>query len=97
MYLLSQHARTRMTQRGLALRDAELIALIGTEVVDGYLVRDQDCQRIEREIKGLLGRIWRLRGKRLVIASGQIVTAYHASPRHQHRLLRRSHECDLRS
>jgi hypothetical protein len=48
MYPLSRHAEIRMVQRGLSIKDTELIALIGTEVADGFLVRDQDCQRRER-------------------------------------------------
>jgi hypothetical protein len=86
--MLTDYATLRMAQRGMAIKDADLIALLGTEVNDGYLVLDRDCQEVERELKGLIGRIRRLRGKRLVIAAGRIVTAYHASPRNERRLLR---------
>jgi hypothetical protein len=79
MYPLSRHAQTRMAQRGLSIKDADLIALIGTEVADGFLILAQDCQQIERELKGLLDRIRRLQGTRLVVANGRIVTAYQAS------------------
>jgi hypothetical protein len=94
MYL-TDHAKTRMAQRGIALKDAELITLIGTEVPGGILVREKDCQRIEKEIKRLLDRIRRLRGKRLVLCSGKIVTAYHLARRHEQRLLRRAYESDF--
>jgi hypothetical protein len=92
----TQHGAVRMAQRGIPARDAELIALIGTEVGDGYLVRCKDVQAAEREIKHLLARIRRLEGKRLVTADGRIITAYQATRRQQRGLLRRAHESDLR-
>jgi hypothetical protein len=84
-----------MAQRGLSIKDAELIALIGTKVTDGFLVRAQDCQQIERELKGLINRVRRLQGKRLVVANGRIVTAYRASQWNERRLLRSAQERDL--
>jgi hypothetical protein len=36
--VLTGHAAMRMAQRSIKLQDAELIALIGTQVEDGYLV-----------------------------------------------------------
>ena len=95
MHPLSRHAETRMAQRGVSIKDAELIALIGTEVADGFLVFAQDCQ-IERELKGLIDRVRRLQGKRLVIANGRIVSAYQASRWKERRLLRSAQERDLR-
>ena len=95
--MLTDHASVRMAQRGIALKDADLIVLIGTEVDDGYLVRAQDRQRIEQELKKLMNRIRRLQGKRLVIAENRVVTAYHATRRQGQRLLRRAHQSDLKT
>ena len=95
MLMLTGHAVARMAQRGIKIKDSELIALIGTEVEDGYVVRNQDCQKIEREVKRLLDDIRHIRGKRLVVATGQVVTAYHPSKRHQRQLLRSAHEREL--
>jgi len=92
---ITRHASTRLTQRGMRLDDAELIALIGTEVEDGYLVRAKDYQEIESALKKLLERFRRVIGKRLVIANGQIVTAYHASRGRERRLLRNARESSL--
>ena len=92
---IADHATARMAQRAIKLKDAELMRLIGTEVDDGYLVRAKDCQEVEREVKRFLDRVWRLEGKRLVIADGRILTAYHASRRYQRRLLRNAPERDL--
>jgi hypothetical protein len=84
-----------MAQRGITLKDADLIASVGTEVEDGYLIRDKDYQEIERSLKAFLDHLRRLVGKRLIVASSQIVTAYHVSDAHQRRLIRRSRESDL--
>ena len=93
--ILTKHGGMRLAQRSIALKDADLIAMIGTEVADGYLVRDKDCEAVEHQIKQLLDRIRRLRGKRLVVASGRIITGYHASRRTQRHLLARAQERDL--
>jgi hypothetical protein len=91
----TNHAIERMSQRSLRLQDAELIALIGTVVEDGYLVRAKDYQAIENAFKQLLQRCRRLIDKRLVVSNGVIVTAYHATKTHQRRLLRHAHESNL--
>lgn len=92
---ITAHAAERMAQRGLNVKDSELIVLIGTEVDDGYLVRSKDYQEAERMLKELLKRLRRVVGKRLVIAEDRIVTAYHASEACQGRLLRNAHERDI--
>ena len=92
---LTGHAAVRMAQRGVLIRDAELIPLIGTEVDDGFLVRTKDCQHIEREMKRLLDRIWRMCGKLLIVQNGQVVTAYQPSKRRQRQLIRNAYEHDL--
>jgi hypothetical protein len=92
---LTGHAAMRMAQRNIKMKDAELIMLIGTEVDDGYLVRANDGVELERLLFGLLEHIKRVRGKRLVMANGRIVTAYHSSKSDQRRLLRNAKECDL--
>ena len=85
---ITRHGGVRMAQRGVGIKDAELIVQIGTEVEGGYLVLVKDYQEVERQVKEFLARCRRVVGKRLIIADGQIVTAYHASRRHRRRLLR---------
>lgn len=92
---ITTHAAVRMAQRGLNLKDSELIVLIGTEVDDGYLVRSKDYQEVERMLKKLLQRFRRVVGKRLVVAEGRIVTAYQASEACQRQLLRHAHEREI--
>ena len=75
-------------QRGLADYDLELIALIGTQVERGYLVRRKDFQALDRELKRLRNRARRLVGKRLVVDGDRLITAYHATLNKQRRLLR---------
>ncbi len=92
---LTIHAAVRMAQRSMNMKDCELIALIGTEVDDGYLVRDKDYQEVEKQLKKVLQRFRRVVGKRLIVAEGRIVTAYHASKKYERQLLRGAYESDL--
>ena len=62
--------------------------MVGTEVEDGYLMRQADYQQMKRVLKKFLRRRSRLRGKRLVVANKKIVTAHHAANRHERQLLR---------
>ena len=93
----SNHARTRMQQRGLRERDVELIVDLivdlGTRVSeDAYILRRQDIDReIElrrREIQALS----RLRGRKVVVAADTVVTGYHPRPAVRKRALRRGRE-----
>lgn len=88
---LTAHAVKRMAQRGLANVDVELIEWIGTEVEGGYLVREQDFQALDRELKQLRDQARKLVGKRLVLEGDRLVTAYHASRSKQRLLLRDAH------
>lgn len=84
---LSQHALTRMAQRGIRASDIALMMTFGTEVNDGFLVRDKDVQAIEREVKAFLQRLRQMQGKRLIARDGTLVTAFHATERQTRRLL----------
>jgi len=90
--VLTQHALIRMAQRGIKIGDAELIMMIGTEVEDGQFVRTKDCQTFERAVKQLIKRVWRLNGKRVVLAGGCVVTAYHTCPAKERQLLRHAEQ-----
>lgn len=85
---ISTHAFARMAQRGIQPDDVDLILALGTEVDDGVLVRRKDVAVIEREMKALLKRLRRIEGKRLVVANGHLVSAFHATEREQSRLLK---------
>jgi hypothetical protein len=86
---LTAHAAVRITQRGIALNDLDLITWLGTEVDGGYLVREKDFAELDRELKHFRQRVKRLVGKRLVIDGNRVVTGYHLVPENERRLLRR--------
>jgi hypothetical protein len=92
---VTKHAATRMSQRGIVPNDAELIVLIGTQIDDGYLVRERDYREAEQSLKQLLQNFRRLVGKRLVVKNGQIVTAYRASKQKERYLLRAGRDRNL--
>jgi len=85
---LSTHAVARMAQRAIQPGDLEIILAFGSEVEGGILVREKDVECAERTLRRLLKRLQKVKGKRLVIADGCLVTAYHASDRQQIRLSR---------
>jgi hypothetical protein len=79
--LTTPHGALRMAQRGISASDVELMQLIGTEVEGGYLVREKDVELVDHELKRFCNRIRKLVGKRLVLNSSTVVTAYHANQR----------------
>jgi hypothetical protein len=95
MSIMTEHALIRMAQRGLRIRDAELIELVGSQVEDGFIVLDQDYRQLEADLKRLLEAARRVRGKRLVVAEGHVITAYYPSKRRQRRLLRDAYDSEF--
>jgi hypothetical protein len=95
MSIMTERALIRMAQRGMRLKDAELIELVGSQLEDGFIVLDQDYRRLEAELKKILEAARRVRGKRLVVAEGHVITAYHPSKRRQRRLLRNAYESEF--
>jgi hypothetical protein len=92
---LTQHATTRMAQRGFRMSDLELITLIGTDTGDGYIVRTKDIQELENLLRDIIGGLHRVRDKRVVIVDGRLVTAYQPSKCERRRLLRRTYDADF--
>ena len=84
----TKHAGQRLAQRAISMTDAEMIVNFGTEVEDGYVFLNKDCAAIERELRKALQHVQQLRGKRIVIEEGRLVTAYHATTATMHRLLK---------
>ena len=93
--IITKHAALRMAQRGIRVRDAELIALIGTEVDNGFLVLSRDVHEWVHALKRLINRITRLEGKLLITAQQMVVkTAFHTSRQQQRKRLRGAYESD---
>lgn len=84
----TEHALQRMAQRGFLCSEIDMILAIGTEVPDGYLVTRKDCEQAEKALRQLLAKIIRLKNKRIVVADGSLITAYHASPGKRRKLIR---------
>jgi hypothetical protein len=86
---LTQHAESRIRQRGLRESDIPMIIAAGTPVdADSLLLLAQDVDREIRRRKQEIGALERLRGCRVVIAGEQVVTVYRPSRRTEKRLLR---------
>jgi hypothetical protein len=88
----TNHAETRLRQRGLRESDIPMIVAAGTPVDDDsvfLLARDVDreIQRRKREICALE----RLRGCRVIIAGKMVVTIYRPSSKREKKLLRGQH------
>jgi hypothetical protein len=86
---ITQHAAIRLGQRAIAIEDIDLIMSLGTEVQDGYFMRDADARVAVDGLMRLVRRIERLPGKFAVVADGRVVTAYRANKRKQRRLMMR--------
>lgn len=78
-----------MAQRSVSDRDLDLILLLGTEVDDGVIVLERDCDNAIRVLKALAQQIERLAGKRLVYDNGRLITAFRVGPKQSGRLVRR--------
>ena len=92
---LTRHAIVRAAQRGIAGDDLDLIMLIGTEVEDGYFVRNKDCEAVGRQLRHLADQVRRLKGKYVVVAADRLVTVYQAAKTKERRLLRRAEQRNL--
>jgi hypothetical protein len=86
---LTNHAVVRIAQR--AIRDVDLIEMIGTQVEDGYFVTNKDCREFERFCKGLIQKAQRIKGALLISRDGYVITTFRPTDRQQRRLLRHGH------
>ena len=87
---VTKHARKRLAQRSMGQIDIDLILRIGTEVEGGLLVRRKDFEAFAVSMQATVEHARRLVGKRVVIADGHLVTAYHATRSDERKLLRSS-------
>ena len=79
-----------MKQRGIRKNDIERILTFADQVApDAYLMTngivDEEIARLKKEIK----QLERLRGKKLIIEGGAVITAYHARHSDQTKTLRK--------
>lgn len=85
---ITKHASLRLAQRAISISDVDMIMGFGTEVDDGYIFLNQNCDALESELKAALQRVRKLRGKRIVVGNGQVITAYRATAATTRKLLR---------
>ena len=83
----TNHARTRMRQRGLRDHDVELILTHGTDTGDGVILATKDAQRIINRAKRAIKMAERLQNKRVIADGDEVITVFHASRRQAHALL----------
>jgi hypothetical protein len=78
-----------MRQRGIRKQDVDLLLSYGTQIDDAAIIlTDQDASREIERRKHEIQALERLRGSKIVVADGALVTCYHAKARHVKRALR---------
>lgn len=94
--IYSQHARTRMQQRGIRKADIPIILAYGTQIDDEtYLMCNRDAAREIETRKREIQALSRLVNRKVVIRDGRVITAYPSNSADQKRTLRRGRERGL--
>ena len=94
--IYSQHARTRMQQRGIRKADIPIILEYGTQIDDEtYFMRNRDAAREIETRKREIQALSRLVNRKVVIREGRVITAYPSNPSDQKRTLRRGRKKGL--
>jgi len=89
--LFSQHAQTRMRQRGLSESDIELIVHCGSVVRRGLrLLRGQDIDHEMRRLKRRIQDLERLKNCAVVMDDDTVITCYHLHGETGRRSLKRN-------
>jgi len=89
-HALTLHAETRMRQRGLRDADLRLILSTATQVApDAYLLTRGDTAREIARRKREIQQLERLKGCKVVVERGAVLTCYHAGDWEQQKTLRR--------
>ena len=94
--IYSQHAKTRMQQRGIRKSDIPIILACGTQIDDEtYLMRNRDANREIEIRKREIQTLSRLANRKVVIRDGRVITAYPSNSADQKRTLRRGRQKGL--
>lgn len=76
---LTQHAESRMRQRGFRNADVSLVLSVATRVADdAFLLSDKDAAREIERRRHEIQQLERLRGVRLVLEGETVITVYHS-------------------
>ena len=94
--IYTQHARTRMQQRGIRKADIPIILTYGTQIDDEtYFMCNRDAVREIEIRKREIQALSRLVNRKVVIRDGRVITAYPSNPADQKRTLRRGRKKGL--
>ncbi len=92
----TQHAETRMQQRGIRKTDIPIILEYGTQIDDEtYFMRNRDAVHEIETRKREIQTLSRLVNRKVVIRDGRVITAYPSNPSDQKRTLRRGRKKGL--
>jgi len=90
---LSEHAKVRMSQRGVRRFDLDLVMDCASEIgEDVYFLSRQDAAREISRRKREIQALERLQGQKVVVVDETIVTCYRSQLGDQKRMLRRGRE-----
>lgn len=90
---VTNHAETRMRQRGFRKADVDLVLGIATQVgEDAFMLTDQDAAREIERRKHEIQQLERLRGSKMIVEGGALITLYHVArkPQRPHRSMQGS-------
>lgn len=81
---ITRHGEARLSQRGIRKSDLDILLAHGTETgPDRIMLRKHDAAQAIRDFKRQITVLERLSGKEVVIADGQLITAYHRTRPHR--------------
>ena len=76
---LTQHAETRMRQRGFRSADVSLVLSVATRVADdAFFLSDKDAAREIERRRHEIQQLERLRGTKLIVDCENVITLYHS-------------------
>jgi hypothetical protein len=91
---MTKHAEIRMRQRGLRVSDMRLLLKDASQVSPGaYLLTNQDAAREIAVHKSEIRRLERLKGCKVIVEQGFIVTCYRTGRKNQKRTLQYGRAC----
>lgn len=87
----THHAEVRMRQRGFRNADVGLVLRIATRVADdAFFVSDKDAAREIELRRREIQQLERLRGTKLIVEGGSVITLYHSDRKPPRRTCRKN-------
>ncbi|MYD93240.1 MAG: hypothetical protein F4Y02_06015 [Chloroflexi bacterium] len=74
---MTRHGEARMSQRGIRKADLDVLLAHGTDIGrDRIMLRKRDAAKLIRNLKKQIANVERMTDKVLIVADGQLITAY---------------------